>query len=88
MLEDKALYFALLSELSDPWEAVIDRRLARSIATTLAPMAASGDLVTMFTTFNKALGVNCWYMAICAQPPKRSNWEAAKVFVQKTRHIG
>ncbi len=62
MLEDKALYFALLSELSDPWEAVIDRRLARSIATTLASGAASGDLVRLFMAFNRSLGVNCWYI--------------------------
>jgi hypothetical protein len=62
MLQDKALYFALLSELNDPWEAVIDRRLAMSIATSLAPMAASGDIVTLFRVFNKAVGVNCWYI--------------------------
>jgi hypothetical protein len=61
-LEDKAVYFALLDELADPWKAVIDLRLARSIATSLAPVAASGDLVTLFSLFNKAIAVNCWYL--------------------------
>jgi hypothetical protein len=62
MLQDKALYFALLGEMNDPWEAVIDRRLAMSIATVLAPVAASGDIVTLFRAFNESIGVNCWYI--------------------------
>jgi hypothetical protein len=41
---------------------VIDRRLARSIATSLASVAASGDIVTLFSTFNKSVAVNCWYL--------------------------
>lgn len=64
VLQGKALYFSLLAELDDPWEAVIDRRLAMSIATSLAPVAASGDMVTLFRVFNKSIGVNCWYIGL------------------------
>jgi hypothetical protein len=60
MLEQKALYFALLGELDDKWEAVIDRRMARSIASTFAP-SASGDVISLYQEFNKHMAVNCWY---------------------------
>jgi hypothetical protein len=43
MLEQKSLYFSLLSEFEDKWEAVLDRELTRSIANQFT--TASGQII-------------------------------------------
>lgn len=60
LLEQKALYFALVKELGDSWEAVMARRVTESIAHVHGP-AASGDIVNLFRSFPSIVGVNCWY---------------------------
>lgn len=60
LLEQKALYFALVKELGDSWEAVMARRVTESIAHVHGP-AASGDIVNLFRSFPAIVGVNCWY---------------------------
>ena len=60
LLEQKALYFALVKEFGDSWEAVMARRVTESIAHFHGP-AASGNIVNLFRAFPAMVGVNCWY---------------------------
>jgi hypothetical protein len=59
MLEQGGLYFALLTEFSDKWEAVLGRELTHSIATHFG--GASGDVIQLFQEYSKHTAVNCWY---------------------------
>ena len=59
MLEQGGLYFALLTEFSDKWEAVLGRELTHSIATHFG--RASGDVIQLFQEYSKHTAVNCWY---------------------------
>jgi hypothetical protein len=70
MLEQKALYFSLLAELEDKWEAVLDRRMTRSIASTFPP-SATGDVISLYLGFNKSIAVNCWY---CGREESVAMW--------------
>ncbi|GEM_PF-2167895 len=59
MLEQGGLYFALLTEFSDKWEAVLGRELTHSIATHFG--GASGDVIQLMQDYSKHTAVNCWY---------------------------
>jgi hypothetical protein len=59
MLEQRSLYFALLSEFEDKWEAVLDRELTTGIANQFA--AASGQVIGLYQEYFKHTAVNCWY---------------------------
>jgi hypothetical protein len=59
MLEQRGLYFSLLTEFSDKWEAVIGRELTQGISTQF--MSASGDVIQLFREYSKRTAVNCWY---------------------------
>lgn len=61
LLEQSALYFPVLSELPDKWEAVIDRTFAGSVASTLGA-SASGDYIATMQAFIRTAAVNCWYI--------------------------
>ena len=70
LLEYRALYFSLLSELDDKWEAVIDRKMTRSVANVFAP-SVSGNVISTFQGFNKNVVVNCWY---CGEEESVAMW--------------
>lgn len=59
MLEQGGLYFALLTEFSDKWEAVLGRELTHSIATHFG--GASGEVIQLMQDYSKHTAVNCWY---------------------------
>jgi hypothetical protein len=59
MLEQRGLYFSLLTEFPDKWEAVIGRELTQGISTQF--MSASGDVIQLFQEYSKHAAVNCWY---------------------------
>jgi hypothetical protein len=59
MLEEGGLYFALLAEFTDKWEAVLGRELTGSISSYFG--AASGDVIRLFQDFSKHTAVNCWH---------------------------
>jgi hypothetical protein len=59
MLEHGTLYFALLSEFEDKWEAVLDRELTAGIANQFT--AASGQVIGLFQDYFQHTAVNCWY---------------------------
>jgi hypothetical protein len=59
MLEERSLYFALLSEFEDKWEAVLGRELTSGIATNY--QAASGDITGLYQVYFGHTTVNCWY---------------------------
>lgn len=59
MLEQRSLYFAVLEEFDDKWEAVISRDLSRAIQVVSG--SASGTMIKNYQeTFGK-IGINCWY---------------------------
>jgi hypothetical protein len=60
LLEQKALYFSLLEDLEDKWEAVIDRKTTRSIISAYAP-SMTGNVISGYQGFSKIMAVNCWY---------------------------
>lgn len=59
MLEQGSLYFALLSEFEDKWEAVLDRELTAGIAKQFT--AASGQVIGLYQEYFRHTAVNCWY---------------------------
>lgn len=59
MLEQQSLYFALLSEFEDKWEAVLDRELTKGIAIQFT--AASGQVIGLYQEYFQHTAVNCWY---------------------------
>ncbi len=88
MLEQKSLYFALLSEFEDKWEAVIDRQMTASIEQHFS--AASGQVIELYQEFSKNIAVNCWY---CGEGESVAMWRlytnseygvAIRVSVKKT----
>jgi hypothetical protein len=61
LLDHKALYFPLLSELADRWEAVLDHAMRNYITGHFLP-AASGGVVDSLRDFVSRGVVNCWYL--------------------------
>ena len=59
MLEQRSLYFALLREFEDKWEAVISRGLSRGIQSVSG--ATSGTVIKNYQEVFEHLGINCWY---------------------------
>jgi hypothetical protein len=59
MLEQRSLYFALLREFEDKWEAVISRDLSRGIQAVSG--SSSGTVIKSFQEVFEHLGINCWY---------------------------
>lgn len=60
LLEQRALYFALPSELEDKWEFVLGRDLTRNIASMTSP-SASGSLLELQMHFLSHVAINCWF---------------------------
>ncbi|HEY0308138.1 MAG TPA: hypothetical protein VGB94_08255 [Acidobacteriaceae bacterium] len=59
MLEQQNLYFALLEEFEDKWEAVISRDLSRGIQVSSG--SASGTVIQNYLETFGCFGINCWY---------------------------
>jgi hypothetical protein len=59
MLEQGGLYFAVLSEFEDKWEAVLGRELTAATVTQF--MAMSGQVIGLFGEYSKHAAVHCWY---------------------------
>jgi hypothetical protein len=59
MLEQRNLYFAVLEEFEDKWEAVIGRDLSRGIQ--VASGSASGTVIQSYLDTFGHLGISCWY---------------------------
>jgi len=63
MLEQKSLYFALVKELGDSWEAVVARGITEGLANFYGA-SDSDQMVQAFQLFPSHIGVNCWYQGI------------------------
>jgi hypothetical protein len=59
MIEQRGLYFALLTEFEDKWEGVIGRDLTTGVQTAFR--SASGNVIGLYQEFFKNLAINCWY---------------------------
>ncbi len=55
MLEQHALYFALLREVDDAWEAELSKRLAATL------VRSAPDLTARYEVFRKTFAINCWH---------------------------
>jgi hypothetical protein len=55
MLEQHALYFALLREADDVWEAALSNRLNATL------IASAADLSARYRRLSKHVAINCWH---------------------------
>jgi hypothetical protein len=60
LLERGELYFPLVRELRDNWEAVLSKKTRANIATFA--QSAGKTIIEMIRSFTKNLGVNCWHI--------------------------
>jgi hypothetical protein len=69
LLEQRGLYFALLSEFEDKWEAVLGRELTAGIASHFS--SASGQVIDLYQEYFNHTAVNCWY---CGEDESIAMW--------------
>jgi hypothetical protein len=55
MLEQHALYFALLQEVDDIWEAALSKRLTATL------IRSAPDMTARYAVFRKTFAINCWH---------------------------
>jgi hypothetical protein len=60
LLDQRALYFALLGELADRWEGILSKGTREAIE--MYAQSASATVADMVRSFNSDLGVNCWHI--------------------------
>ncbi len=59
MIEEGALYFSSIYDLSDKWEAVIPKRITQMISAS-SP-STSGELLSTIRSISDIHKVNCWF---------------------------